>query len=144
MQHLVSTSHGIIHPSCFCFHQLSLCIHPFLFTGTIFSLTGKTPLHRVPTDYDLPPLPAPRKNIPGDPYKKVDNNSDIPLPVRNRDSREKLKENCDSNKENSVDEQSVDHLVQKGYDRLRVVDALRVARNNLRMAEDILETFVGN
>ena len=69
VQHLVSTSHGIIHPSCFCFHQLSLCIHPFLFTGTIFSLTGKTPLHRVPTDYDLPPLPAPRKNIPGDPYK---------------------------------------------------------------------------
>ena len=77
-------------------------------------------------------------------FRKVDSNSDIPLPVRNRDSREKLKENCDSNKENSVDEQSVDHLVQKGYDRLRVVDALRVARNNLRMAEDILETFVGN
>ncbi|XP_063440122.1 E3 ubiquitin-protein ligase CBL-like isoform X3 [Mytilus trossulus] len=111
--------------------------------GTIFSLTGKTPVHRVPTDYDLPPLPAPRKNLPGDPYKKGDN-SDIPLPVRNRDSRERLKENCDSNKENSVDEQSVDHLVQKGYDRLRVVDALRVARNNLRMAEDILETFVRN
>ncbi|XP_071174697.1 E3 ubiquitin-protein ligase CBL-B-B-like isoform X13 [Mytilus edulis] len=104
---------------------------------------GKTPVHRVPTDYDLPPLPAPRKNLPGDPYKKGDN-SDIPLPVRNRDSRERLKENCDSNKENSVDENSVDHLVQKGYDRLRVVDALRVARNNLRMAEDILETFVRN
>lgn len=76
-------------------------------------------------------------------YRKSDT-SEIPLPVRNRESRERLKENSDSNKENSVDEQSVDHLVQKGYDRLRVVDALRVARNNLRMAEDILETFVRN
>lgn len=75
--------------------------------------------------------------------RKTDN-AEIPLPVRNRESRERLKENSDSNKENSVDEQSVDHLVQKGYDRLRVVDALRVARNNLRMAEDILETFVRN
>ena len=39
---------------------------PF-FTGTIFSVTGnsKAPLHRVPSEYDVPPLPAPRgRNTP--------------------------------------------------------------------------------
>ncbi|XP_048776874.1 E3 ubiquitin-protein ligase CBL isoform X7 [Ostrea edulis] len=108
--------------------------------GTIFSVTGnsKPPLRRTPTDYDLPPLPAPRKQ-PGE--KKLSDppqeERDIQLPVRNR-----LRENTDSNKENSVDEVQVDQLVAKGYDRLRVVDALRVARNNLLMAEEILETFV--
>ena len=64
---------------------------------------------------------------------------DIQLPVRNR---ERLRESTESNKENSIDESSVDVLVAKGYDRLRVVDALRVARNNIKMAEEILETFV--
>ena len=62
---------------------------------------------------------------------------DIQLPIRNR-----LREHNDNNKENSIDESAVDHLVAKGYDRLRVVDALRVARNNVDMAEEILETFV--
>ncbi|XP_056011668.1 E3 ubiquitin-protein ligase CBL-B isoform X8 [Ostrea edulis] len=99
---------------------------------------SKPPLRRTPTDYDLPPLPAPRKQ-PGE--KKLSDppqeERDIQLPVRNR-----LRENTDSNKENSVDEVQVDQLVAKGYDRLRVVDALRVARNNLLMAEEILETFV--
>lgn len=66
-----------------------------------------------------------------------DDNKDIQLPVRNR-----LRETNDNNKENSIDEVQVDHLVAKGYDRLRVVDALRVARNNMTMAEEILETFV--
>lgn len=109
--------------------------------GTLFSVTGnsKPPLRRTPTDYDLPPLPAPRKQ-PGE--KKLsdpthDDNKDIQLPVRNR-----LRETNDNNKENSIDEVQVDHLVAKGYDRLRVVDALRVARNNMTMAEEILETFV--
>uniref|UniRef100_K1Q6D5 Uncharacterized protein n=1 Tax=Magallana gigas TaxID=29159 RepID=K1Q6D5_MAGGI len=108
--------------------------------GTLFSVTGnsKPPLRRTPTDYDLPPLPAPRKQ-PGE--KKLsdpthDDNKDIQLPVRNR-----LRETNDNNKENSIDEVQVDHLVAKGYDRLRVVDALRVARNNMTMAEEILETF---
>uniref|UniRef100_A0A8W8KRS4 E3 ubiquitin-protein ligase CBL n=1 Tax=Magallana gigas TaxID=29159 RepID=A0A8W8KRS4_MAGGI len=100
---------------------------------------SKPPLRRTPTDYDLPPLPAPRKQ-PGE--KKLsdpthDDNKDIQLPVRNR-----LRETNDNNKENSIDEVQVDHLVAKGYDRLRVVDALRVARNNMTMAEEILETFV--
>ncbi|XP_062594634.1 E3 ubiquitin-protein ligase CBL-like isoform X3 [Saccostrea cucullata] len=99
---------------------------------------SKPPLRRAPTEYDLPPLPAPRK--PQGEKKLSDpppEEKDIQLPVRNR-----LRENTDSNKENSVDEVQVDHLVAKGYDRLRVVDALRVARNNLHMAEEILETFV--
>lgn len=38
-----------------------------VFTGTIFSVTGntKSTLHRVPSEYDVPPLPAPRgRNTP--------------------------------------------------------------------------------
>ncbi|XP_078325673.1 E3 ubiquitin-protein ligase CBL-B-like isoform X4 [Crassostrea virginica] len=106
--------------------------------GTIFSVTGnsKPQLRRTPTDYDLPPLPAPRK--PQGEKKLSDPlQDDIQLPIRNR-----LREHNDNNKENSIDESAVEHLVAKGYDRLRVVDALRVARNSVDMAEEILETFV--
>ena len=68
---------------------------------------------------------------------------DMPTPTR----REGLRENQDMNKENnkkrnSLNEEYVEELVLRGYDRLNVVDALRVAKNNLKMAEDILETFV--
>ncbi|XP_060083532.1 E3 ubiquitin-protein ligase CBL-B-like isoform X1 [Ylistrum balloti] len=101
------------------------------------------PLRRVPTDYDLPPLPAPRK--PPENNRKLEGGAairgDIPLPVRNR---EKANEFSDSISENSVDEVRVEFLISKGYDRLQVVDALRVARNNIHMAEEILKTFVRN
>jgi len=63
------------------------------------------------------------------------------LPAR----RERLRENHDMNKENSLDsinEEYVDELTRKGYNRLKVLEALRVARNNVTMAEEILETFV--
>lgn len=61
--------------------------------------------------------------------------------------REGLRENQDVNKENdqqisSINEAHVTTLVAMGYGRLQVVDALRVARNNIKMAEEILETFV--
>ena len=49
-----------------CF-SISLHVHYFslhIFTGTIFSVTGtgtsKPQVHRVPSEYDVPPLPAPR------------------------------------------------------------------------------------
>lgn len=42
----------------------------------------------------------------------------------------------------SINEEHVINLVSKGFDRLKVMEALRVAKNNIRMAEEILETFV--
>ncbi|WAR05064.1 hypothetical protein MAR_020433 [Mya arenaria] len=98
--------------------------------GTIFSVTGnsRAPLHRVPSEYDVPPLPAPRgRNTP------------------TLDSRDRLRENQDINKENSYDSINEDHveeLTKKGYNRMKVLEALRVAKNNITMAEEILETFV--
>lgn len=68
---------------------------------------------------------------------------DVPPPAIDH-----LRDFQDSNKENSFHsfhsfaEESVEELVGKGYDRFRVLEALRVARNDLRMAEEILETFV--
>ena len=68
--------------------------------------------------------------------------------------RRQLAENQDVNKENLTSSSSGDGpghpptedaiaaLVRQGYARDRVIDALRVSRNNLRMAEDILRTFV--
>ncbi|XP_053408328.1 E3 ubiquitin-protein ligase CBL-B-like isoform X3 [Mercenaria mercenaria] len=116
-------------------------------TGTIFSVTGnsKPQVYRVPSEYDVPPLPAPRgRNTPTLDTKSTDASSstDIPLPAR----RERLRENQDVNKENSIldsiNEEHVEALVGKGYNRLKVVEALRVAKNNMAMAEEILETFV--
>jgi len=73
---------------------------------------------------------------------EASNMTDIPLPAR----RDRLRENQDGNKENSIfdsiNEEHVDELVSKGYDRLKVLEALRVAKNNIVMAEEILETFV--
>lgn len=110
---------------------------------------SKQQLYRVPSEYDVPPLPAPRgrSNGPGDTNNKWSNFSssepgDIPLPAR----RDRLRESQDSNKENSIfdsiNEDNVNELVEKGYDRMKVLEALRVAKNNMRMAEEILETFV--
>ncbi|KAL8625409.1 hypothetical protein ACOMHN_044552 [Nucella lapillus] len=62
--------------------------------------------------------------------------------------RRELQENQDINKENNSGEggppceDSISALVRQGYSRERVIDALRVSRNNLKMAEDILRTFV--
>lgn len=74
--------------------------------------------------------------------KDASSSADIPLPAR----RERLRENQDVNKENSIldsiNEEHVEALVEKGYNRLKVVEALRVAKNNIAMAEEILETFV--
>ncbi|KAL3885204.1 hypothetical protein ACJMK2_025293 [Sinanodonta woodiana] len=116
--------------------------------GTIFSITGntRTPLHRVPSDYDVPPLPGPRTwSSPLDAQLKLTEqkeSGDIPLPVR----RDKLRESQDSNKENSaydsLNEEYIEELVGKGYNRMKVYEALRVSHNNIRMAEEILETFV--
>lgn len=69
---------------------------------------------------------------------ECDDKSEIPLPARNQE----FLRDCSENKENSVDEDFVDQLVLKGYDKLRAIDALRVARNDPLMAEEILETFV--
>ncbi|KAL5020396.1 hypothetical protein ScPMuIL_003288 [Solemya velum] len=122
--------------------------------GTIFSITGnhgnssKPPLYRVPSEYDVPPPPlAPRtKHSSGDTSLKWNDTIDaydVPPPSINH-----LRDFQDSNKENSFHsihsftEESVEELVAKGYHRFRVLEALRVARNDLRMAEEILETFV--
>lgn len=61
--------------------------------------------------------------------------------------REGLHENQDMNKENSDEwspptEDVINSLVRQGYAREQVIDALRVSHNNLKMAEDILRTFV--
>lgn len=61
--------------------------------------------------------------------------------------REGLRENHDVNKEydqqtSSINENDVSTLVAMGYGRLQVVDALRVTRNNIKMAQEILEIFV--
>lgn len=61
--------------------------------------------------------------------------------------REGLRENQDINKENdqqtnSINEAHVETLIAMGYNRLHVVNALRVSRNNIKMAEEILKTFV--
>ncbi|XP_067675642.1 E3 ubiquitin-protein ligase CBL-B-like isoform X1 [Haliotis asinina] len=115
--------------------------------GTIFSVTGNAPppLHRLPSEYASPPAHLPRAKQPA-PVQPHGDVNDIPLPAR----REGLRENQDLNKENngtivsSLNEEHVTILVDRGYDRLKVVEALRVSHNNLKMAEDILDTFVKN
>ncbi|XP_052803888.1 E3 ubiquitin-protein ligase CBL-like isoform X5 [Mya arenaria] len=106
---------------------------------------SRAPLHRVPSEYDVPPLPAPRgRNTPtldSSKNHEAGSSGDIPLPAR----RDRLRENQDINKENSYDSINEDHveeLTKKGYNRMKVLEALRVAKNNITMAEEILETFV--
>ncbi|KAK0045961.1 E3 ubiquitin-protein ligase CBL-like isoform X1, partial [Biomphalaria pfeifferi] len=96
----------------------------------------KTQLYRLNSDYAVPPV---RSKV----HKEESSSTALVPPPR----REGLRENHDINKENdqvttSLNEVQVDTLVAKGYARLQVIDALRVARNNIKMAEEILETFV--
>ena len=62
-----------------------------------------------------------------------------------------LKQIVDTNKENaggeweksgSCDDDSRASLLLQGYTQDQVCDALRVSQNNVKMAEDILRTFV--
>ncbi|KAI8775355.1 E3 ubiquitin-protein ligase CBL isoform X1 [Biomphalaria glabrata] len=96
----------------------------------------KPQLYRLNSDYAVPPV---RSKV----HKEESSSTALVPPPR----REGLRENHDINKENdqvttSLNEVQVDTLVAKGYARLQVIDALRVARNNIKMAEEILETFV--
>uniref|UniRef100_A0A2C9KBE0 E3 ubiquitin-protein ligase CBL n=1 Tax=Biomphalaria glabrata TaxID=6526 RepID=A0A2C9KBE0_BIOGL len=96
----------------------------------------KPQLYRLNSDYAIPPV---RSKV----HKEESSSTALVPPPR----REGLRENHDINKENdqvttSLNEVQVDTLVAKGYARLQVIDALRVARNNIKMAEEILETFV--
>ncbi|KAK6963585.1 E3 ubiquitin-protein ligase CBL-like isoform X1 [Biomphalaria glabrata] len=96
----------------------------------------KPQLYRLNSDYAVPPV---RSKV----HKEELSSTALVPPPR----REGLRENHDINKENdqvttSLNEVQVDTLVAKGYARLQVIDALRVARNNIKMAEEILETFV--
>ncbi|XP_060580030.1 E3 ubiquitin-protein ligase CBL-B-B-like isoform X2 [Ruditapes philippinarum] len=126
-------------------HPVNPSEHSQAHTSNMQGGNTKPPMYRVPSEYDVPPLPAPRgRNTPTLDTKSPDASSstDIPLPAR----RERLRENHDVNKENSIldsiNEEHVEALVGKGYNRLKVVEALRVAKNNMAMAEEILETFV--
>ncbi|XP_041373425.1 E3 ubiquitin-protein ligase CBL-like isoform X2 [Gigantopelta aegis] len=103
---------------------------------------AKPSLHRIPSDYGSTTVCKPTPSI-AEIHTPLLDKGDQPTPAR----REGLRENQDMNKENnkkrnSLNEEYVEELIMRGYDRLKVVDALRVAKNNLKMAEDILETFV--
>ncbi|KAK7105368.1 E3 ubiquitin-protein ligase CBL-like isoform X1 [Littorina saxatilis] len=98
-------------------------------------------LHRVPSDYACPPPPRSKHPAAGDATPTASQEG-VTVPPRRQ-----LQENHDINKENARDEgppteDSINTLVRQGYSRDRVIDALRVSRNNLKMAEDILRTFV--
>lgn len=66
----------------------------------------------------------------------------VPTPRERLRERQDNKENTEGGTCNSINQEFVEDLVSRGYDNDRVVDALRVARNDLKMAEEILETFV--
>ncbi|XP_025100109.1 E3 ubiquitin-protein ligase CBL-like isoform X2 [Pomacea canaliculata] len=105
---------------------------------------ARPPLYRVPSDYAAPPPPRSTHPSMGDSSYMSRPEEVAPVaPPR----REGLHENQDVNKENAGDwappsEDTISSLVRQGYSRDRVIDALRVSRNNLKMAEDILRTFV--
>ncbi|RUS72724.1 hypothetical protein EGW08_019522, partial [Elysia chlorotica] len=126
---------------------------------------GKPPqLYRLNSEYATAPSSRPVPPHRGKSFKDDTPSSLVPPP-----RREGLRENHDVNKENgphqnssssshrdsngdggvgqerstsSFNEEEVSMLTAMGYSRLKVVDALRVARNNVKMAEDILQTFV--
>ncbi|XP_076438292.1 E3 ubiquitin-protein ligase CBL-like isoform X2 [Babylonia areolata] len=104
--------------------------------------TARPQLHRVPSDYACPPPPRSKHPSAGEAASTATSETVVVPPPRRE-----LQENQDINKENSGDggapsEDSISALVRQGYARDRVIDALRVSRNNLKMAEDILRTFV--
>ncbi|KAK7499822.1 hypothetical protein BaRGS_00008913 [Batillaria attramentaria] len=119
--------------------------HPFTAATPVLKevCNARSQLHRVPSDYASPPPPRAKHPSAGDssPMPRAEDVGIMPPP------RRELHENQDINKENAVDggapsEDSISSLVRQGYARDRVIDALRVSRNNLKMAEDILRTFV--
>ncbi|PVD26953.1 hypothetical protein C0Q70_12101 [Pomacea canaliculata] len=122
--------------------------HPRELPSTKHSSGGnaRPPLYRVPSDYAAPPPPRSTHPSMGDSSYMSRPEEVAPVaPPR----REGLHENQDVNKENAGDwappsEDTISSLVRQGYSRDRVIDALRVSRNNLKMAEDILRTFTCN
>lgn len=93
-----------------------------------------------------PPIPQHRpkpEEIPAkikpEPIHKA---APVPTPRERLRERQDNKENTEGGTCNSINQEFVEDLVSRGYDNDRVVDALRVARNDLKMAEEILETFV--
>ncbi|BFZ25499.1 hypothetical protein BsWGS_28538 [Bradybaena similaris] len=112
-------------------------IHPAVCgTGAADVDEDRPQLYKLNSDYAVPP---PRSKL----HHEQPSTSPLVPPPRH----EGLRENQDLNKENdqqtsSIDETDVTALIAMGYNRLQVVDALRVARYNRKMAEEILETFV--
>ncbi|XP_050415752.1 E3 ubiquitin-protein ligase CBL-B isoform X1 [Patella vulgata] len=144
-----STSSSGVGGNDFIYDKPTPGIHPVINTsqrtegGTIFSVTGneKPPMFRIPSEYAVPQRFNRNEEIPAEDETKV---PDQP-PPRNIG----LRENQDINKENndtlsSINDDYVELLVGRGFEKLNVLDALRVSRNNLKMAEEILETFVKN
>ena len=114
-------------------------------------------LYRLNSDYATSNPPHHRSKINNSNLNK-EHSALVPPP-----RREGLRENHEMNKENggdhhhpvqssaasthssptsSINESMVAELLAMGFSRLKVVDALRVSRNNVKMAQDILETFV--
>jgi hypothetical protein len=59
----------------------------------------------------------------------------------------RLRENQDSNKENSarccaLTERQVEQLVGEGFDQIFAMRALHISQNNIEMAREILQEFV--
>ncbi|XP_064618294.1 E3 ubiquitin-protein ligase CBL-B-like [Liolophura sinensis] len=112
------------------------------------SSSSKAAPRRVPSEYDFPPS-VPQHRTTGGITPTTEENSkprkaaesiqhmDRPQPA----PRGKLCDRQDNKENNSLNEMYVDQLVGQGYDRLQVLEALRVSRNNLKMAEEILEAF---
>ncbi|GFR62010.1 E3 ubiquitin-protein ligase CBL [Elysia marginata] len=120
---------------------------------------SKAQLYRLNSEYATAPSSRPVPPHRAKSFKDEPPSSLVPPP-----RREGLRENQDVNKENgphhttssshrnsngersgetsSLNEEEVEMLTAMGYSRLQVVEALRVARNNVKMAEDILQTFV--
>ncbi|KAK2169967.1 hypothetical protein LSH36_5g03000, partial [Paralvinella palmiformis] len=118
--------------------------------------SGTQRLHRVPSDYDFPPLdPTAKTSIDGLAKNADLSNSQMnpphkmpgqhPIPAR-RD-RDRLRECQDSNKENSgacsgLVDQFIAELVKEGFDHDVVVRALKITENNMDMTKNILREFV--
>ncbi|XP_012937200.2 E3 ubiquitin-protein ligase CBL-B isoform X2 [Aplysia californica] len=128
-------------------------IHP-AGVSSVAAQEEKPQLHRLNSDYATPP--------PRSKHHREETSACPLVPPPRREGLREIRENQELNKENneqqttpttisstssssstsSVNEVQVEELVAQGYGRLQVVDALRVARNNVIMAQEILETFV--
>ncbi|ESP04794.1 hypothetical protein LOTGIDRAFT_156017 [Lottia gigantea] len=109
-------------------------------SSTTNSQGGNAKKFRIPSEYAVPPCFENRRADSTEDESKV--------PEQPPPRREGLREIQEiNNKENtdtlsSINEDYVELLVGRGFEKLKVLDALRVSRNNLKMAEEILETFV--